>query len=94
MKYTKMFNPVIAGALALLCALGCKKSTTEAPVRPAAEKSQIDTEAEAIRSFIVKKYQLNDSDVGYDKKNDFFSIYHINVVSYDDALTDYEENKN
>ncbi|NLR68059.1 hypothetical protein HGH92_27385 [Chitinophaga varians] len=93
MKHSKMLNPVIAGALALLCALGCKKSSTEVPVAPPAEKPQINAEAEAIRSFIVKKYQLNDGDVGYDKKNGFFSIYHINVVSYDDALTDYEENK-
>ncbi|MBC9909843.1 hypothetical protein [Chitinophaga varians] len=93
MKYTKMFSPVIAGAMALLCALGCKKSATEAPAPPPAEKLQINAEAEAVRSFIVKKYHLKDSDVGYDKKNGFFSIYHINVVSYDDALTDYEENK-
>jgi hypothetical protein len=94
MKYAKMFNPVIAGALALLCAFGCKKSATETPAPSPVEKLQIDAKTEAVRSFIIKKYHLNDSDVGYDKKNGFFSIYHINVVSYDDALTDYEENKN
>jgi hypothetical protein len=89
MKKLKKLTPALTGIVLLVMAFGCKKSDEQTSLQLTAEEQRI----ESIRSFIAKKHQLNDKDVGYDKKNQFFSMYQINVVSYEDALIDYQANK-
>ncbi|NSL85307.1 hypothetical protein ECE50_000585 [Chitinophaga sp. Mgbs1] len=89
MKTTTWLRTGVAGMLILAAAAGCKKSADDIVPPPTAEE-QRQAEIESVRTFLVKKYQMKNEDVGFDQKNKYFSMHQINVLSYEDALIEYQ----
>ncbi|MEC5145022.1 hypothetical protein [Chitinophaga sp. 212800010-3] len=90
MKNTKRHVYWSIGLITSAIAFSCKKNET-----PLLQKSNAEASAsiDSIRAFIANKNEVRQGDVGYDYRNNYFSIYQINTISYKDALADFLKNK-
>lgn len=82
----------VAVILLLAAAVSCKKSAGDV-VAPLTAEQQQQAETEAVRTFLVQKYHLDDKQVGFDRKNKYFNMFEINIISYEDALIEFQQIK-
>lgn len=80
----------------LLFAIGiqaCKKENVKEPGTELPGREHPEITIDAIRQSIAERNNLKMSDVGYDEKHGYFSIYKVNTIRFETALTDFLSSK-
>ncbi|TWF39209.1 hypothetical protein FHW36_106441 [Chitinophaga polysaccharea] len=86
-----MRNILLSGLL--LIAVGMQACKKEKIVIGQSGKEIPDISINTLKEFVAQKNSLSVSDVKYDEKHGYFSIYNVNTIKFETALSDFINSK-